>query len=67
MRLGKPVIIVGIIMIFFGAIFQFQGRGQIGPESSFMYHNTEWVSYGIAIIGFGIAVSGLGAFLSKRR
>lgn len=67
MRLGRPVIIVGMIMIFFGIIFQFQGRGQIGPESSFMYYNKNWISYGMIIIASGIAVSGFGAFLSKYR
>ena len=67
MRLGRLVIIVGMIMIFFGIVFQFQGRGQIGPESSFMYYNKNWISYGMIIIASGIAVSGFGAFLSKYR
>ncbi len=65
MRFGRPVIIIGIILIFFGVIFQFQGRGQIGPESSFMYYNKDWISYGAIIIASGIAVGGLGVFLSK--
>lgn len=65
MRLGRPLIIVGLILIFFGAVFQFQGRGQIGPESSFMYYNKDWISYGVMIIVSGIAVSGFGVFLSK--
>ncbi len=65
MRLGRPVITIGIILIFFGVIFQFQGRGEIGPESSFMYYNKDWISYGAIIIVFGIAVSGFGVFLSK--
>lgn len=67
MRLGRPLIIVGLILIFFGVIFQFQGRGQIGPESSFMYYNKDWISYGIMIIISGIMVSGFGVFLSKYR
>lgn len=66
MRFGKPLIIIGIILICFGAIFQFQGRGQLGPESSFMYYNKDWIYYGIIIIVSGIAISGFGAFLSKR-
>ena len=67
MRLGRQVIIFGIILTFFGVIFQFQGRGQIGPESSFMYYNKNWISYGMIIIASGITVSGFGAFLSKYR
>ncbi|MBM2852208.1 MAG: hypothetical protein HW420_755, partial [Candidatus Nitrosotenuis sp.] len=66
MRLGKPLIIIGIILICFGVIFQFQGRGQLGPESSFMYYNTDWIFNGIIIIVSGIAISGFGIFLSKR-
>ncbi len=53
---------VGAILIIFGAIFQFQGRGEIGPESSFMYYNADWIYYGIAIIVCGIIISGVGGF-----
>ena len=67
MRLGRPVIIVGAILIFFGMVFQFQGRGQLGPESSFMYYNKDWISYGAMIIISGITVSGFGMFLSRRK
>ena len=34
-----PIIISGIIIMIFGIIFQFQGQGTIGPDSSFMYQN----------------------------
>jgi hypothetical protein len=67
MRFGRPIIIIGLILICFGVIFQFQGRGQIGPESSFMYYNKDWISYGIIIVVSGIAVSGFGVFLLKYR
>ncbi len=66
MKLVMPAITVGVIMIFFGIVFQFQGRGQLGPESSFMYYSKDWISYGMMIIVSGIAVSGLGAFLKYR-
>lgn len=62
------LISTGVIMIIFGAIFQFQGRGAVGPESSFMYHNADWIYYGIAIIVCGIIISGIGGFfLLKKR
>jgi len=66
MRFGRPLITAGIILICFGMIFQFQGRGEIGPESSFMYRSKDWVSYGIIIIASGIIVSGFGLFLARR-
>ncbi|HSA97870.1 MAG TPA: hypothetical protein VLF17_02195 [Candidatus Nitrosotenuis sp.] len=66
MNLGKPLITAGIILICFGIIFQFQGRGELGPESSFMYRSKDWVSYGMTIIVSGIAVSGSGIYLARR-
>ncbi len=66
MRFGKPITIIGVILICFGVIFQFQGRGQLGPESSFMYYNKDWISHGMIIIAFGIIISGIGIFLSRR-
>ncbi len=51
-----------------GIIFHFQGQGLVGPESSFMYSNPEWVTYGleIAIIGIIILGAGIGLTISKR-
>ena len=51
-----------------GGIFHFQGQGIIGPESSFMYSNPEWISYGqqIVILGLIIVGAGIGLILSKR-
>jgi len=68
MKISKILIPIGATMIIFGAIFQFQGRGIVGPESSFMYYNKDWIYYGIAIIMCGIAISGAGGFfLLKKR
>lgn len=65
---SRILIPIGIILIIFGAIFQSQGRGAIGPESSFMYYNADWIYYGIAIIVCGIIISGVGGFfLIKKR
>lgn len=61
MKVAKPVIILGIIVIVAGVIFHLQGQAKVGPESSFMYSNPEWITYdqqiaisGILIIGFGM-------------
>ncbi|MGI0004352.1 MAG: hypothetical protein ACREAX_03540 [Candidatus Nitrosotenuis sp.] len=65
MRLSKPIIALGIILIVLGTIFLSQGRGQLGPESSFMYHNNDWIYYGMGMIIAGIVVSGSGVFLLR--
>jgi len=68
MRIGRPIIIVGAIALIAGIIFHLQGRGVVGPESSFMYSNPEWITYGqeIAIIGIIILGIGIGLTVSKR-
>ena len=64
----KPLIIVGIIIMIFGLIFHLQGQSVIGPESSFMYSNPDWITYGIhiAIVGIIIIVVGTGIRIIKR-
>ena len=32
-----------MVFMIFGTTFQFQGHGVIGPESSFMYQNPNWI------------------------
>jgi len=68
LRIGKLLIISGILILFFGTIFHFQGRGVVGPESSFMYSNPEWSTYGqeIIIIGLVIIGAGIGFLVSKK-
>ena len=68
MRVSTPIIIIGVIMCVAGIIFHFQGQGLVGPESSFMYSNPEWVTYGLEIAIIGIIVLGVGIALtiSKR-
>ncbi|HXV66099.1 MAG TPA: hypothetical protein VD731_02565 [Nitrosopumilaceae archaeon] len=61
MMLFKPVIILGVIVGISGLVFQLQGRSIIGPESSFMYSNPEWITLGqqIMVIGILMIVAGL--------
>ena len=61
MKIGILVIIFGIIILGFGILFDFQGQGIVGPESSFMYENPEWIINGhiIGIIGIVIVIGGL--------
>ena len=55
-------------MIASGVIFHLQGQAIIGPESSFMYSNPEWITYGqqIAIIGIFLISVGVALKISKK-
>ena len=68
MRWARFVIIVGIAILISGIIFHLQGRAIVGPESSFMYSNPEWINYGqqIAIVGMVILFVGIGLVISKK-
>ena len=60
MKIGIPVITIGIIVIVLGVIFHLQGQAVVGPESSFMYSNPEWITYGLQILIVGILIIGFG-------
>ncbi len=61
----KPLIIVGSLIMIFGLIFHLQGQSVIGPESSFMYSNPDWITYGIQIAIVGIIIIAVGIGISK--
>lgn len=67
MKVGIPVITIGIIIIVLGIIFHLQGQAIVGPESSFMYSNPDWITYGlqISIVGILIIGFGIGLKISK--
>ncbi len=64
----KQLVVIGTIILIFGLIFHLQGQSIVGPESSFMYSNPDWVTYGIqiAIVGIIIVVAGIGISIIKR-
>ena len=62
-----PIIISGIIVMSFGIVFQFQGQGVIGSESSFMYENPSWIDNGIYIGMIGVIIILIGYFIEKKR
>ena len=66
MKGGKTLIIIGIIVGFFGGIFHLQGQSIVGPESSFMYSNPDWITYGIQMIIVGIVVFIIGTIVLKK-
>ena len=53
--------------MIFGVIFQFQGQGVVGPESSFMYQNVDWVNNGIYIGMAGVIIILIGYFVEKKK
>ncbi|HXV51563.1 MAG TPA: hypothetical protein VD689_05490 [Nitrosopumilaceae archaeon] len=71
MKLPILIIIIGAIILAFGIIFHLQGQGVVGPQESFMYENSNWISYGqqIAVIGILIIGVGIGVkiYFAKKR
>jgi hypothetical protein len=62
------LIVCGAIVSIFGMIFHLQGHSVVGPTTSFMYSNPDWIDYGLLILLSGIAIilSGIGIrFLKK--
>lgn len=66
MRISKLVIGLGVGLVILGVLFQFQGRGVVGPESSFMYYNKDWIYYGTTMIVSGVLIIGAGVFTLVR-
>jgi hypothetical protein len=68
MKGAKAVIIAGVVIMIMGVVFHFQGQSMIGPQSSFMYSNPEWVTYGIqiAVLGGIVLAVGISFGLIKR-
>ena len=64
MKGKKAVIITGIGIMIMGVIFHLQGQSIVGPESSFMYSNPQWVTYGIQIVVVGGIILAIGTSLS---
>ena len=61
MNIGLIVSISGVIFVILGTIFYLQGLSLVGPESSFMYSNPKWITYGFEIIIAGVIIIGIGS------
>ncbi|TRZ69736.1 MAG: hypothetical protein D4R96_02765 [Nitrosopumilaceae archaeon] len=68
MKGKKTVILTGIGIMIMGVIFHLQGKSIVGPESSFMYSNPQWITYGtqIAVLGGIILAIGVGLNFIKK-
>ena len=51
--------IIGTIVTILGTTFHLQGQSVVGPESSCMYANPEWITYGVQIGLAGIGIIGI--------
>jgi hypothetical protein len=66
MKAGKPLIGIGIITFVSGIVFFLQGQAVVGPESSFMYSNPEWITHGQLIAIIGIIILAAGTVILKK-
>jgi len=66
MKGGKTLVIIGGLIGIFGFVFHLQGQSIVGPESSFMYSNPDWVTYGIQMVIGGIIILVIGAIIFKK-
>ena len=55
-RIGRSLIVVGLILIVLGITFTLQSKSLVGPSSSFMYNNPGWTVNGYIVIGVGIPI-----------
>ncbi len=67
MKSGKIVSIIGGIVLGFGILFHLQGLAVVGPQSSFMYANSEWTGNGIIITISGAIILGIGIWWFFRK
>ncbi len=69
MRGGFIMIAIGLVVIAFGIVFFLQGNSVVGPSTSFMYSNPQWIVNGelIAITGVIILAVGIGISLLRPR
>lgn len=57
---------VGLLLALSGVVFTLQGFGIVGPPTSFMYQNNQWIYGGSATLVIGIIIFASGLFLRVR-
>ena len=65
MRTKKPLVGIGIIVAILGIVFFLQGQSLVGPKTSFMYSNPQWIINGEWIVIIGIIILAVGMLLPK--
>ncbi len=51
---------LGALAALSGFVFTLQGLGIVGPESSFMYLNPSWITYGSIVLVVGLVMIAIG-------
>ncbi|GKS67389.1 hypothetical protein YTPLAS73_09360 [Nitrosarchaeum sp.] len=57
------ITLAGVGITIMGILFHLQGQSIVGPESSFMNSNPQWVNYGIQIAAIGTIIMIIGISL----
>jgi len=53
------------MVIIFGMVFFLQGQSLVGPKSSFMYSNPQWIINGQWIASIGVIILVIGLLIYK--
>jgi len=56
MKLISIISSIGVVVLILGMIFHLQGLSIEGPQTSFMYSNPKWTTYGIQMVISGIVI-----------
>jgi uncharacterized membrane protein len=59
----KTLVVVGAILVILGILFVAQSKSVVGPQSSFMYSNSQWTVKGFAISIIGLVVLACGVII----
>lgn len=59
----NTLVVVGAMLVIFGIIFVAQSKSVVGPQSSFMYSNSQWIVNGFAISITGLVVLACGVII----
>lgn len=65
--IGKLTVAIGLLLLIAGGTFALQGYGLLGPQSSFMHRNPDWIFPGLAILAIGVASTFIGFVLGFLR
>ncbi len=65
--LGGFLLVLGFLAIMMGTVFTLQGLGILGPSSSFMVNNADWITYGLAVAAAGAALGYAGLRIRRTR
>ena len=63
---GKTLAAIGSIIGIFGFAFHLQGQAIVGPQSSFMYSNPDWITFGMQMMLAGIIILVIGVIIFKK-